>query len=48
MCANAEKQSYLIDELAEDEQRWQCYPAGWQAVPFDSVRKSLHRLVAQA
>ena len=46
--AHADEQERLIEEFAEDEERWQRYLAGGQTVPFESVRKSLHRLAGEA
>ena len=46
--AHADEQERLIDELAEDEERWQRYLAGGQSIPFQTVRRKLHRLAAEA
>lgn len=46
--AHADEQERVVEEFAEDEQRWQRYLAGGQTIPFDSVRGRLQKLVADA
>ena len=45
---HADEQERMMDELAEDEERWQRYVAGGQTIPFETVRSHLHGLAAQA
>lgn len=46
--AHADEQERLIDELAEDEERWQRYLAGGETIPFRTVRERLHGLAGEA
>ena len=46
--AHADDQERLLYELAEDEERWQRYLAGGQTIPFQTVRRRLHRLAGEA
>ena len=46
--AHADEQERLIDELAEDEERWQRYLVGGQTVSFQGVRAKLLRPAGEA
>ena len=46
--AHADEQEQLVDELAEDEERWQRYLAGGQSIAFESVRRRVRELAGEA
>lgn len=46
--AHADEQERLLDELAEDEDRWQRYVAGGETIPFETVRGRLRTLAGEA
>ncbi len=48
LCAHADEQERILDELSEDEERWQRYLADGQNVSFQVVREKLHGLAGEA
>ena len=41
LSAHADQQEHLLNELAEDEERWQQYLASGRSIPVESVRTRL-------
>ena len=46
--AHADEQERLVDEFAEDEERWQRYLATGESIPFETVRNKLRSLASAA
>ncbi|MEM8587714.1 MAG: hypothetical protein AAGG65_06595 [Pseudomonadota bacterium] len=45
---HADERERVMDDLRQDEERWQRYLATGHAVPFESVRRKLRAMVAKA
>ena len=45
---HADEQERMLGELRQDEERWQRYLASGHAVPFETVRRKLRGMVAEA
>lgn len=45
---HADEREQVLDDLRQDEERWQRYLAAGHAVPFETVRRKLRTMVTEA